>query len=173
MEKIDNHEQSSLAEIQYITPNEVSFVPTQGGFVGMQKGEAYIPRVFFYRCFPHSMPDEWISVRDVEGNELGMIQKLTDFNERVQELLQEQIRLRYFAPEILKIIDVKEEFGNVYWDVETSAGACRFTSGNGGWAIVRINEFQVLVIDIDGNRFEIPDLRKLPATTLKKMEQFI
>nr|MDD6335571.1 DUF1854 domain-containing protein [bacterium] len=163
----------SFATIDYVTRQDTSFARTEGGFVSMKRGDKWYPRVLFYRAFPYTYRDEFISVRDIDMNELGMIRALIDFSKEEQEMILDQIELRYFSPRITSIRQAKEEFGYVYWDVTTTAGPCRFTSRNGHGSIVHITQNQVVVIDVDGNRFEIEDLTKLDPKDVKKLELFL
>ena len=61
-----------------------------------------------------------------------MIRSLDDFSAETVKLLEEQVHIRYFAPEITRVINVKEEFGYAFWEAETTAGVCRFTVRGGG-----------------------------------------
>ncbi len=50
----------------------------------------------------------------------------------------------------------KREFGTIYWDVETDRGDRHFICEVSAIASTRSSQGRYLVIDIDGNRFEIP-----------------
>ncbi len=90
-----------------------------------------------------------------------MIHSLEDFPEETAQLLEEQLQIRYFTPEISKVVTVKEEFGYSYWEAETTAGLCRFTVRSGGGNAKLVTPVRLLVTDVDGNRFVIPDMNKL------------
>ena len=161
-----------FSTIDYLTPETVTFVAVEG-FAGMRQGEAWYPRVLFYRAFPFTHPDRLISVRDIDANELGMIDQLADFPADTQALILEQIELRYYAPRITAITKAKEEFGFIYWEVSTTSGPCRFTTRNSSGNIVMVSEHRLVIVDIDGNRFEIPDVRELDPKDYKKMELYV
>ena len=101
-----------------------------------------------------------------------MIQNLSDLPEETAGMLREQMNLRYFTPVITKIHDIKDRYGFAYFDVETDKGHCKFTIRNGG-SVVRLGEARLLISDLDGNRFEIPDMTRLTAGELKKLDLFI
>ena len=88
-------------------------------------------------------------------------------------MLEEQMALRYFTPRIQRIRDIKEEYGYSYWEVVTDKGACRFTVRMGTGNVYSIGPNRYLVNDLDGNRFEIPDLYKLTPREIKKLDLFI
>lgn len=123
------------------------------------------PRVSVHRCFPFSDPGHYISIREPEadGREIGLIEDLHALPKEMRAMLEEQMNLRYFIPQIQRIHSIKEEYGYAYWDVTTDRGGCRFTVRMGGGSVYSVGANRYLVNDIDGNRFEIPDLYKLTA----------
>ncbi len=164
-----------LITMRSITAENAVFSRTKGGFVSMQYSDKTYSRVAIHRCFPHSDPTHYISVREAEndGKEIGLIEDLSSLPQDVQDMLNEQMELRYFSPKILKIHDIKAEYGYSYWDVTTDRGRCRFTARIGGGSVYSIGKDRYLVNDLDGNRFEIPDLNVLTAKEAKKIDLFI
>ena len=53
---------------------------------------------------------------------MGLVEDIRQLQKDQQEMLREQIRLRYFMPVIKKIMEIKEELGYAYWHVDTSFG---------------------------------------------------
>ena len=171
-------EKKAVAEIIAIKPitrDNAIFQRTEGGFVSLDYGERQYPRVAVHRCFPFSDPSRYISIRepDNDGREIGLILDLKDLSEETQSILEEQMALRYFTPHILQIRDIKEEYGYSYWEVVTDKGACRFTVRMGAGSVYPIGPNRYLVNDLDGNRFEIPDLYRLTPREIKKLDLFI
>lgn len=160
--------------IRYLHPEQCTFRRTPGGFVSMEleSGEKYA-RVNLFRAFPFTSAEEYISVRNPEGKELGMLRSIQAFPAEVVGLLEEEINRRYFAPVIREILTIKEEFGYSYWEVATHAGLCRFTVKGGTQGVIPIDESRVLVVDVDGTRYEIPDVNKLDEKSQKKLEVFL
>ncbi len=170
-----------IIAIRSITAENTVFRRTQGGFVRMDyttpEGEVKsYPRVSVHRCFPFSDPTHFISIREPEadGREIGLIEDLDALPRDMRAMLEEQMSLRYFTPMIEKVHSVKEEYGYAYWDVTTDRGACRFTvRTGGGGSVYAIGPNRYLINDINGNRFEIPDLYKLSAKEIKQLDLFI
>jgi hypothetical protein len=157
--------------IKYLKPSNAVFTRTAGGFLSLRTGDGEEhARVNLHRAFPFSEAYEYISVRDTEGKEIGIIRSLNDFPKEVVKLLEEDMNRRYFAPVITKINSLKEEFGYSYWDVQTDAGPCRFTVRNGSSSFINITEVRIMVVDVDGNRFEITYYRELDEKSIKKLE---
>ena len=166
---------ADLLEIRYLTKENAKFARTKGGFVSLDYRDEHYDRVALHRAFPFTDPDKYISVResDPKAREIGIIKDLNELDEQTAELLREQMNVRYFTPKIIGINDVKDEYGYAYFDVRTDHGDCRFTTWSGGGSIARLSETRLIFSDIDGNRFELPDIRKLTPAEQKKIDVYI
>lgn len=168
-------ESEELLAMRFLTKDNAEFARTEGGFLSLKTGEKEYSRIGVYLTFPLTNPDEFISIReaDEKAKEIGLIEKLSDLAPDQQEMLQEQIKLRYFMPVITKVLDIKDEYGYAYWHVMTNFGACRFTTQMSGDAVISLSDSRLLVTDIDSNRYEIPDFYQLSVTERKKLDLFI
>ncbi len=171
---------ADMIAIRSITPDNAVFERTEGGFVRLRYTAPdgtmrEFPRVSIHRCFPFSDPDHYISVREPEadGREIGLIEDIARLPDEIREMLEEQMALRYFTPVIHRIHSIKEENGFSYWDTETDRGACRFTVRMGGGNVYPIGKDRYLINDLDGNRFEIPDIGRMTARELKMLDLFV
>lgn len=166
----------NMLRLRYINRENAVFKKTPGGFLSLCiDGESY-DRIGVYLAFPFSDPDKYVSIRekDDKAAEIGIIEDLNkDVDESTAALLKEQIALRYFTPKIKRVHSIKTEYGFAYFDVTTDAGRCRFTIRMNGGAIVSLTDTRVIISDLDGNRFEIPDIMKLSASELKKIDVFL
>ncbi len=166
---------ADLLELRYLNKDNAEFRRTPGGFVSLDYGGKHYARVGVYRAFPLTEPERYISIReaDEKAREIGMVEKLTDLAEDQAEMLREQLRLRYFMPVIEKVLNVKDEYGHVYFEVKTNLGVCRFTTHMGQEAFVSLTDSRIMITDLDGNRYEIPDINRLSAIERKKLDLFI
>ena len=171
---IKNDAEDNL-EVNILTPQNVSFRATAGGFLACETSGREYERVAVYRAFPFTDPDRYISIRefDQKAAEIGLIKDLNEFDAETADLLRYQINIRYFTPKITKIVNIKDEYGYAYFDVETDKGNCRFTIHMHGGSVTRLSETRLIIKDIDGNRFEIEDLRKLSIKEAKKIDVYI
>ena len=153
-----------------------------GGFVSLdiaagEKGEPeHYERVRVVRSFPFTAPTTYISIRTTEekSKEIGIIKDITkDVSKETRKMLEEQMSLRYFTPVITKIHDIREEYGHAYWEVETTEGPCKFVIYMNSSSVVSLSDVRLMITDLDGNRFEIPDYTKLSAGELKKLDLFL
>ena len=168
-------ETEEMLKLRYLTPQNAVFTRTEGGFVSMTHGEESYPRVQVVRMFPFSEPGKFISIRTAEetSKEIGVIETMDGFPKEVQEMLLEQLNLRYFTPIITKIYQIKDEYGYAYFDVDTDRGRCRFVIHMGGNAVVHLSDVRIIISDIDENRFEIPDVTKLSVKEQKRLDLFL
>mgnify|MGYP001037457903 CR=1 FL=1 len=168
-------ESEELLKMRMLNRDNAQFSRTEGGFIALKTGEKEYQRVGVYLTFPLTSPEEFISIReaDEKAKEIGIVEKLSDFPKDQQDMLREQIKLRYFMPVITKVLDVKDEYGHAYWNVVTTFGACRFTTQMSGDAVIHLSDSRLLVTDIDGNRYEIPDFYALGVMERKKLDLFI
>jgi hypothetical protein len=117
------------------------------------------------RLFPLSDPDCYLAVRDKDNEEIGILTKLSDLDEANRNLILEQLERRYLMPIITRVINVKERFGTAEWEVETSRGKRKFTMRNMRENITNVTPYRYLLTDVDGNRFDVRDLRELDSTS--------
>jgi len=168
-------ESEELLEMRFLNGENAQFSRTEGGFLSLKTKDKEYDRVGVYLTFPLTNPEEFISIReaDEKAKEIGIVEKISVLSKDQQDMLREQIKLRYFMPVITKVLDVKDEYGYAYWNVITTFGACRFTTQMSGDAVVSLSDSRFLVTDIDGNRYEIPDFYQLGVMERKKLDLFI
>ncbi|NLY10781.1 MAG: DUF1854 domain-containing protein [Firmicutes bacterium] len=174
--KVFQSDNSSFAEfesVKYLEPNEAVFSINEGGILTLNLNGKEYNKVDLYRAFPFRFKDKYISVRDENGDEIGMIFDLNKFNKASKEAILHELNWRYFSPIIKRVISVKEEFGYIYWDVETDRGFKKFVTRSRDQGLQLVNETRLLVTDMTGNRFEIPDIRVLDAKSKHLIETLV
>jgi hypothetical protein len=62
---------------------------------------------------------------------------------------------------IERIKSIREEYGVVYWSVETDHGPRDFVCRGLRDSLVELSDGRLIVSDVDGNRFAIPDYTNL------------
>ena len=135
--------------------------------------EKEFPRLYLHRAFPFDEPFSYISVLDKEQKEIGLIRSIDDFDGDTKNLLCDELTRKYYAPKVIKILTVKERYGFSYWKVLTDIGELNFTLRDTYRSLLRVGSGRVFIIDIDGNRYEIPDLEKLEFKSYKKIELYL
>ena len=173
--KKENEQVDKMLEMNILTPQNCSFKLTKGGFVSATIDGKKYDLVNIIRAFPLSDADRYLSVRLPDGKqeELGIIEKLSDFDDDTVSILEKQLKLRYFRPKINRIISIKEEFGHAYWTVETDKGKVKFASSSGSAGAVIHHGKGIIIKDASENRYEIEDLSKLTAAEMKKLDLYL
>ena len=173
--KQENEEVEKLLAVNILTPENAAFCGTKGGFVTLTLDGKDKGRVNVICTFPFTAPNEFLSVRtaDDKQEELGIIEDISVFDSNTVELIKNQLEIRYFMPEILKVYSVKEEYGHTYWSVLTNKGKHKFTSPSGSSGNVIKNGNRVIIKDSDQNRFEIKDITKLTPKEIKKLDLYL
>lgn len=166
-----------------LTPENARFTKSKGGMISLEldgpEGHEIFERVVVLRSFPVTAPDEFLSVREPDtrkkgrGAELGMIRRLSDFDEATRALINAEMDLRYFTPEVKKITSVKDKFGYSYWEAETTAGKVSFVLNNPFSQIRVLEDQRIYISDMDGNSFVIPDPAKLDRASYRRIEIYI
>lgn len=165
-------------DIVYLKPNNSKFKVTKGGLLELSfslesKESKLFSPVALHLAFPFMKPREYISVFDTEGKEIGIIENLDDFDAETQAIVTDELKRRYFSPNITKIASIKERFGFSYWKVITDKGPIDFAVSDTYKSIIRFSTTRFVIIDADGNRFNIRNLDELDTTSVKNLEMYI
>jgi hypothetical protein len=80
-----------------------------------------------------------------------------------RRLLDEELARRYVMPVIRSILAVKDRLGTVEWEVDTDRGRRRFATRDLREAVVRPAPERYILPDVEGNRYDVPDVRALDA----------
>lgn len=159
--------------VRYLTKDDIVFYETEGKLIGAVVDGIDCGRVNVLRLFPLHRKDTFLSVRRMaEGHrdrntELGIIEDLKQFDKEQKEMVERELDKRYFVPKIKKIISVKEEFGHTYWETVTDAGDRSFTTFDMSTSLIKTGDNSVILIDVDGSRYEIEDIKNIGDKAMK------
>lgn len=147
-------------KLRFLEPEKVRFFRAGDALRVTIEGDRSCLRVVPMRAFPISVRDTYISLRDMAGNELGMIRDPDELDSNSRKLLKEEIHKRYFTPVIRRIKSLQDKFGIVEWEVETDRGARKFMTRS---LHDSLNETEAgfIITDLENNRYEIRDRSEL------------
>ena len=168
------YRERSLEEIMktvWLTPENATF-ERRGGLLWLTL-DGKETRVSLRRDFPFEELWAYISVLNSEEEEIGLIRLVDLFGEETRTLLREELERRYYAPVILRIVSLKERYGFSYWKVETAEGEIEFTMHDTYKNLIHIDSKRLILLDVDGNRFEIPDVSALDRKSYRKIELYL
>jgi hypothetical protein len=110
---------------------------------------------------PLSRPGRHLALLDGKGQEIVTISDPNTLPPASLEAVKEELHRRYLTATVSTITHAKAEFGATYWHVETDRGPRDFVTQslqeNAQW----LSDNHLLLIDVDGNRFELPDIKSM------------
>ncbi len=122
---------------------------------------------------PLSRPDKYLSLLNGKGDEIVMVENPSDLTRESLDVVREELRRRYLTATVSKIVLAKQEFGATYWTVETDRGDRDFVTQNLQENAIWLTDNHLLLLDVDGNRFEIPDIAKLDESSRHFVETIL
>jgi len=124
------------------------------------------------RAFPLAAPDEGISLVSTDGRELVWIAQLGDLPAELRTLLQDELALRDFVPEIRRLKSVSSFGTPSQWAVETDRGDTTFVL-KGEEDIRRLQGSALLIAGSEGVQYRISDMTALDRPSRRLLERFL
>ena len=179
----DTKPASKSFEVIYLEPDRVHFERRGDTLSLTLNGDhdatrQHFPRVVLRSCFPVSQDKFYLSVRDTSGEdgpqEIGIIRDWTQLADADRQAVDDELGLHYFVPRILKVYEVKDEFGFLYWTVDTDKGHKEFVMRNNVIRKAReIAPGHWLLIDVNQARYEIENVSALDRKSQKLVNRFL
>ena len=110
---------------------------------------------------PLSQPDRYICLLDEKNEVICTIEDPVVLDATSQRIIKEELNQRYMTAIIKRIDSLRSEFGVSYWEVQTDRGNREFVVRNVSENAQWITDRRLLLVDVDGNRFEISNLEVL------------
>lgn len=132
--------------------------------VQLYSGENYsavCPR----RLFPISGGNKYISLLDREEHEIAVIRNADSLMDESRKALLESLKQYYLIPKILRINEIEEKYGTIHITADTDHGICSFDVTDRTHNLRTLFDGRVLIRDVNDNRYEIPDIRKIDRKT--------
>ena len=144
------------ANVRYLTADDFSLLRTPGGGLRLTlKDDKSVLRIKARRCFPYSMPDRLISLRDGSDGEIGIIANLCDLPKDYRRWIEDDLEMRYYVPQVKSIKTIRQRFGGIEWHVDTDRGPKRLITKGVHDTMTEVEIGRFVVTDVDGNRYEI------------------
>ena len=132
--------------------------------------------VYAAYAFPVEYPDQYISMLQSTGEkdvEVGVIRDLNDFPPEAAVLVRQALARRYFVHTITGINHVGWKYGLIFFDVETDKGKAEFFMRWSQDRAVDYGRRGKVIIDLENNRYLIPDLEKLTTRERTEFQRYI
>lgn len=124
------------------------------------------------RCFPLREPHRLIGVLSAEGRHLGLILDPDECAPATRALLAAELSQRYFVPTITAVHALRLKTGLQSWEVSTDRGPRSFEVRERD-DYRQLPGGRLLIRDVDGNRYEIPDTGALEPRIVDLIEQVL
>jgi hypothetical protein len=164
-------------EIRFLTPDVCRIhLGTHDALHVTVKNERIYGGVYAAYAFPVANPNEYISLIHTGGDEeveIGVIRDLNLFPEDDAALVRQALARRYFVHIITHIHHVGWKYGFVALDVETDKGPASFLMPWRGDRAFDYGKRGKVLIDVDDNRYLIPDLDELTTRERNEFQRYI
>ena len=121
------------------------------------------------RAFPVSAPAGPVAVVATDGAELAWIDPLSDLDEPLRGLLEQELSQREFLP-VIERIEAVSDGEPMEWSVLTDRGLRRFTVAHID-DIVYTPDGSVSITDSVGVRYAIPQLSRLDSRSRRLLDR--
>ena len=135
-------------------------------------GEDY-KRVQLSRALPFSAPSQYICVADMEGKEVAVLESLEAFDAEQLALLETELGIRYFYPIVTQVKSIKEKMGSYYVDLNIGEHKKTIAVKDISKNLKQLGGGTIVLTDVDGNRFMIPDVYKIQKKSLQSLEPYL
>jgi uncharacterized protein DUF1854 len=122
---------------------------------------------------PLSHPGAYLALMDGKGEEIALIPDPEALSPESLAAVQRELRLRDLTAVVTAITEARQEFGATYWHVQTDRGPRDFVTQNLQENTLWFSETHLLLLDVDSNRFEIPDTTALDARSRAYIEAIL
>ena len=136
-----------------------------------QRGEHTVSNMSL--AFPLSNQAHLIVVRNNVGSEIGILDSLRKLTPDSRTIVDSELERTYFMPVVTDITDVTENLGLVTWKLVTDRGPRSVDVRNVRRNLRRMGRNRILIKDVDGNRYDIPNRSDLPPRAQSYLERYL
>jgi hypothetical protein len=158
------------ADLAFLDPQALHFRREGTRLQMRQADEEEWQQVTLVRLFPLTDPDTWLSLLDQEGREVGVLLELSGLPPEAHALVSHELRRRYLVPEVQRVVSVGPRYDLMEWVVETDRGRTSFLTRNLREQQQPPGSNRVIIMDIEGNRYDVPDLDGLDPASRRRLE---
>ena len=159
--------------ITFLEPDKCRFSFNQNGFLLLSVDGENKGRVKLIRSYPYSLTDEYICVHDIEDNEIGIIRDLKELDKESLDSANKELHNRYYCPTVTAVKSIKERMGHFYFDVVIDGKSKSFTVRDLTRNLRFSSENTLLIFDVDGNRYIIPEYEKIEQKSRRLLEPYL
>lgn len=172
------HDVADPTQVRYLRPDMCRIHLGSHGALHVTVGDERIyGGVYAVYAFPVGHPDEYISLVHSGGEgderEIGIIRDLTSFPAEQANLVRQALRRRYFIHTVRRIRRIGWKSGFVAIDADTDKGDANILMRHERSRAVDYGRRGKVLIDVDLNRYLIPDVDRLSTRERRDFTRFI
>lgn len=124
------------------------------------------------QCFPWSIPDKFLSLRNSQDDEVYIINDINDLDIKMQRVIKNYLKSIEFVLEIKDIIKIEEDFELRRYEVLTLNGQRTFQTKLDEWPLVKDNG-NIYIEDVAGDIFFLKTVNNLGPKGKKLLSTYI
>lgn len=160
-------------KIEFIAPDSCCFTINNNGFLVMTLNGEDKGRVKLIRSYPYSLKDEYICVHDLDDKEIGIIKDLKELDPSSEDCAKKELENRYYCPVVTSVKSINERMGNFYFQTIIDDKEKNFTVSDISSNMRFAAKNTILIFDMDGNRYIIPEIEKIEPKSKRILEQYL
>ena len=141
-----------LVELTSVPPPLTLRLGPDGSLRAQRGAERKVVRAV--RCFPWSLPERYISLRDEDDAEVALVVSASELEPESRAALEAALAEAGFLFEVRRIVHVEEEVEIRTWVVETERGRRSFQTARDAWP-QQLPSGDFLVRDVSGDLYRI------------------
>ncbi|MCJ7752620.1 MAG: DUF1854 domain-containing protein [Armatimonadetes bacterium] len=153
---------------RYLDPDQVRVHRGEDGRVYATIGnECSVIGARFMRSHPLTDPDRYLAIigPDPKGDDFGLLRNWRKLDSDSRAVVEQELERRYLHPVVKSVRSLKQYFGLVVAHFETDRGPREVTLRDIRDNVVYLGQSRLLLTDAEGNRYDIPDIMSLDATS--------
>lgn len=159
--------------ISFLEPKKCALTFNDNGFLVLTLDGESKGRVKLIKSYPYSLNDEYICVHDLEDNEIGIIRDLKNLDKESCENALKELQSRYYCPTVTSVKSIKERMGHFYFETVIDGKDKNFTVRDLTRNLRFSGENTLLIFDVDGNRYIIPEYEKIEQKSRRLLEPYL
>lgn len=125
------------------------------------------------RAFPIAAPGEGLSLLGQDGHERLWVERLADLPAALRTLIEEELAVREFAPEITRIVSVSGFATPSVWQIETDRGRTELILKAEEDIRRLAGRTRLLIASAEGVQYRIADTGALDRHSRRLLERFL
>jgi len=122
---------------------------------------------------PLTHPGRFLAFLNSKGDEVALVEEPSTLEPESLKAAKLELNRRYLTATVTQIIGATVEFGATYWHVDTDRGRRDFVTQNLQENAQWLSEGHLLLIDVDGNRFEVLSTHDLDTKSQEIIERIL